>query len=275
MSWEFRLKAKHNLRMDLNLSNKTAVVCGSTQGIGWAAAQQLAQQGAKVILMARNEEMLEKRSAALPSPNGVEHAYQVADFSSNEQVRTAISRLTEKESVHILINNTGGPPPGPAHRAEADAFLTAFRNHLINNQILAQHCLSGMKDAGFGRIVNVISTSVKIPLKGLGVSNTVRGAVASWSKTLANELGSFGITVNNVLPGATETERLSQIIQNKAAKTGKSEEEVTQSMLADIPAGRFGKPEELGATIGFLCSPAAAYINGVSIPVDGGRTGSL
>lgn len=261
--------------MDLNLKGKRALVCGSTQGIGLSAAQELAELGAEVVLLARNEEKLNNLIPTLSTPNGQVHTYRVADFSQPKQVAEVAQKLTEEMPIHILINNTGGPPPGPAHLSSVDQFRTAFELHLVNNQQLAQACLNGMKEAGFGRIVNVISTSVKIPLKGLGVSNTIRGAVASWSKTLSNELAAFGITVNNVLPGATETERLTQIIDNKSNKLSKSKDEVSKAMLAEIPAGRFGKPEELGATIAFLCSPAAAYINGVSIPVDGGRTGSL
>lgn len=261
--------------MNLALNNRTALVCGSTQGIGWAAAQELAQLGAKVILLARNEDKLQSLCSQLPVAHQEQHSYLVADFTIPGQAQAVVEALVQEEPVHILVNNTGGPPPGPAYLADTAAFLSAFQLHLVNNHQLVQAVLPSMREAGFGRIVNVISTSVKIPLKGLGVSNTIRGAVASWSKTLANELGGFGITVNNVLPGATETERLRQIIVNKAQKTGCSEEDVTREMLSEIPAGRFGQPQELGAAIAFLCSPAAAYINGVSLAVDGGRTGSL
>ena len=177
--------------------------------------------------------------------------------------------------VHILINNTGGPAGGPVTAAKPDEFINAFRQHLICNHIITNLVTDGMKQAGYGRIINIISTSVKIPLKWLGVSNTIRGAVASWAKTMANELGAFGITVNNVLPGATSTERLDTILNNKSAKTGKNKEEVEQEMLDEIPARRFGKPEEIAAVVAFLASPAAAYVNGTSIPVDGGRTGSI
>lgn len=135
--------------------------------------------------------------------------------------------------------------------------------------------MDSMKEAGFGRIINIISTSVKVPLKNLGVSNTIRGAVASWAKTMANELGQFNITVNNVLPGATRTNRLKNIIEKSAEKTKLAESVLEEQMIQEIPARRFGEPEEIAAMVAFLASPAAAYVNGTSIPVDGGRTGSI
>jgi 3-oxoacyl-[acyl-carrier protein] reductase len=177
--------------------------------------------------------------------------------------------------VHILVNNTGGPPGGPAHGADAAAFLDAFNKHLVAGQALVQAVLPGMRAAGWGRIVNIISTSVKEPIANLGVSNTIRGAVASWAKTLSGELGPFGITVNNVLPGYTRTQRLDQILRDRAQATGKPEEDISAGMLATVPAGRFAQASELGAVVAFLCSPAAGYVNGINLPVDGGRTKSL
>ena len=258
--------------MNIDLSGKTALVCGSSAGIGKAAAMQLAASGAQVILLARNEQKLQHVLASLP---GEGHAYYVADFSNNQDVVAVAAKINENHTIHILVNNTGGPPAGQANAAAPAAFLEAFQNHLINNHCLMQACLPGMKSAGYGRIINVISTSVKMPLPNLGVSNTIRGAVGNWAKTLANELGAFGITVNNVLPGATETERLSNIIDNKSQKTGVETEEVKQEMLDEIPAGRFGKPEEPAYAICFLASEKAAYINGTNMVVDGGRTGCL
>ena len=191
-------------------------------------------------------------------------------------MQDVVSEFIQKgNAVHILINNTGGPAPGPAHLAKAEEFLLAFQAHLINNHQLMQLCLPGMKQAGYGRIINIISTSVKIPLPNLGVSNTIRGAVGNWAKTLANELAAFGITVNNVLPGATATERLTGIIKNKANKFNISEEDAREEMKAEIPAKRFAQPEEIAYAAAFLASPAAAYINGINVPVDGGRTGNL
>jgi 3-oxoacyl-[acyl-carrier protein] reductase len=183
--------------------------------------------------------------------------------------------LQRQPIVHILVNNTGGPPAGPAHLAKTDEFLSAFNNHLICNHILAQACIDGMKNAKYGRIINIISTSVKQPLANLGVSNTIRAAVANWAKTLAGELGKFNITVNNVLPGATSTVRLKSIIENKSTKTGHALDAVTNEMISEIPMGRFAEASEIANAVAFLASPAASYINGINLPVDGGRTGCL
>lgn len=258
-----------------SLIGKTALVGGSTQGIGLASAQAMAAMGATCYLVSRNEEKLKVAVATLNTDAGQQHGYLVADYALPEMVKTAIAGFVATHTVHILINNTGGPAGGPITDAATTDFLNAFNQHLICNHILATAVVPGMKAAGSGRIVNIVSTSVKIPLSGLGVSNTIRGAVASWAKTMANELARFGITVNNVLPGATSTERLSAIVGNKSAKVGKTREEVAQEMLAEIPAGRFGEPAEIAAVVAFLASPAAAYVNGTSIPVDGGRTGSI
>ena len=262
--------------MDMNLHGKTALVCGSSQGIGLASAQALADLGANVILFARNGDKLTQAVKTLSADRGQTHGFLVADFSKAAEVKAAVAAyLGDGKTINILVNNTGGPPGGPISEAKPEEFETAFANHLINNQNLAQLCLPGMKAAGFGRIINIISTSVKIPLAGLGVSNTVRGAVGNWSKTWANEVGQFNVTVNNVLPGATETERLVSIIANKAAKTGKTEKEIAAEMAAEVPMKRFAKPEEVRNAVAFLASPAASYINGINIPVDGGRTGNL
>jgi len=261
--------------INLDLSHKTALIAGSTQGIGLASAQALAALGANCVLIARNEQALQSAVATLQTNSEQHHSYLVADFSNAEQVQQVVEQYVAENPIHILVNNTGGPPAGPVVDAKPEAFLTAFHQHLICNHLLATTVLPSMKNEGYGRIVNIISTSVKIPLKNLGVSNTIRGAVASWAKTLANEVAPYGITVNNVLPGATATGRLDAIINNKVAKTGVSQEEAEQEMLSEIPAKRFGKPEEIAAMVAFLASPAAAYVNGTSIPVDGGRTGSI
>lgn len=261
--------------MNLDLKGKRAVVCGSTQGIGKASAIELALLGADVTLVARNEESLKSTLKELPSINGQQHNYLVADFGFPDQLKETIGRFVKDNNVHILINNTGGPPAGQAIDASPEEFIKAFSSHLICNQIMVQAVVPAMKAAGYGRIINIISTSVKVPLRGLGVSNTTRGAVANWAKTLSFELGSFGITVNNVLPGTTMTGRLDSIIRNKAEKTGKSYEEVKNEMIAEVPAARISEPHEVAAAVAFLASPAAGYINGINVPVDGGRTGSL
>lgn len=261
--------------MNLNLSGKTALVCGSTQGIGKASAIELAQLGASVTLVARNEDKLKACLAELPKNNTQKHAYLVADFENSEQLKERVTKYVHTTPVHILINNTGGPPAGLAINAKEEEFVKAFSSHLLCNHILVQACVESMKREKYGRIINIISTSVKIPLRNLGVSNTIRGAVANWAKTLSVELAPFGITVNNVLPGATMTGRLEAIIENKSQKTGVSFEEAKHEMIAEIPAGRIGEAHEVAAAVAFLASPAASYINGINIPVDGGRTGSL
>jgi len=262
--------------MNLDLTGKTALVCGSTQGIGKAAAHQLAQMGANVVLMARNEDALIEVKKELDKSKGQKHYHIKADFEFPPQLKVKVESFIEEiGNIHILVNNTGGPAGGLAIDAKPDEYIHAFNMHLISNQILSQTVVEGMKADGYGRIINVISTSVKQPLNGLGVSNTIRGAVANWSKTLANELGVFGITVNNVLPGATNTARLQQILENKSQKTGKSIKEVAESMTNEVPSKRFAEAYEVANGIAFLASPAASYINGVNLPVDGGRTKSL
>jgi 3-oxoacyl-[acyl-carrier protein] reductase len=261
--------------MNLDLTGKRAVVCGSTQGIGKAIAIELALLGASVTLFARNEERLRAVRDELQRNASQDHHYLVADFAQPETVKAAIQSYTSEHDVHILVNNTGGPPGGRAIDADPEAFAKAYAQHLICNQILAQACLQGMKRARYGRIINVISTSVKVPIRGLGVSNTVRGAVASWAKTLASELGPYGITVNNLLPGSFDTGRMRDLVRTRAQEAGKTEDEILESMIREIPVGRIGDPSEIAAAAAFLASPAAAYINGINLPVDGGRTPTL
>lgn len=258
--------------MNLGLENKNVLVCGSTQGIGKASAIALAAECANVTLLARNEDKLKQVLSELPN-NGQHHTYLVADFQKPNELKEKLE--SSDLEFHILINNTGGPAGGPIFNASIDEFESAFTQHLKCNHILVQAVVPFMKTQCFGRIINIISTSVKQPLDGLGVSNTIRGAVANWSKTLANELGEHGITVNNVLPGATGTERLSEILKNKSVKTGKSIDEVSKSMKNTVPAKRFAQPEEIASAVTFLSSAAASYINGINLPVDGGRTKSL
>jgi len=261
--------------MDLDLTGKRAIVCGSTRGIGKAVASELALLGADVTVMARNEAGLRSTVKDLSNTRGQRHEYLIADFNEPETLKSVIRSYAAKTVVHILVNNTGGPPAGLTIDAEPEAFLQAFSAHLICNQILVQAVAPGMKKAGYGRVINIISTSVKIPIPGLGVSNTVRGAVANWAKTLSVELAPFGITVNNVLPGATITDRLEEVMRGKAEKTGKSFDQIRDQVIREIPAGRLASPHEVAGAAAFLASPAAGYINGINFTVDGGRTGSL
>ena len=261
--------------MNLSLQNKTALVCGSTQGIGKAAAIELAMLGANIILVARNEDKLKTVQAELDSSKGQKHTYLVADFSDSSDLEIKLHDFLKNQPVEILVNNTGGPAGGPANSASVEEYRLAFNMHLICNHILVQAVKDKMISAKYGRIINVISTSVKQPLANLGVSNTIRGAVANWSKTLANELGQFNITVNNVLPGATNTIRLKSIIENKAEKTGETYDKILQEMSNESPMKRIAEPEEVANVIAFLASPAASYVNGINVPVDGGRTKSL
>jgi len=260
----------------MEFQNKHAIVCGSTQGIGFAAADIMAQRGAKLTLVARNEDKLKTAINNLTTTDGVQHDYFVADFSNPAEVKSAVdSYLAKGNKPTILVNNTGGPKGGLIINAEVEEFTNTFNQHLICNHILAQALVPVMKEEGGGSIVNVISTSVKQPLNGLGVSNTIRGAVANWSKTLANELGEFNIRVNNVLPGATNTVRLQSIVENKASQTGADANKVMEGMAQMSPMLRIAQPEEVGEAIAFLASDRASYINGINVPVDGGRTKSL
>jgi 3-oxoacyl-[acyl-carrier protein] reductase len=261
--------------MDLNLAGKHALVCGGSEGIGRATAYELALLGADVTLLARRAEVLREVAAALPTPQAQRHGWLTADMRNPASLQMQVEALIAERPVQILINNTGGPPGGPAHTAGAGEFEAAFAQHLLANHALVQAVLPGMRAGGWGRIVNVISTSVREPIPNLGVSNTIRGAVAIWAKTLSRELASDGITVNNALPGYTETARLRQIVSDRAHHSGQTEDAVTRAMLNTVPAARFAQAAEVAAAIAFLCSPAAAYINGVSLAIDGGRMNSL
>jgi 3-oxoacyl-[acyl-carrier protein] reductase len=262
--------------MIINLKNKNALVCGSTQGIGKAIAIELAVSGANITLFARNKEKLKETVQELDTTKGQKHNYLVADFFDNELVSGQINSYINKgNSIHILVNNTGGPPHGTAIDSDPELFLKGFKAHIVNNQNLARAVTPGMKAAGFGRIINVISISVKTPIPGLGVSNTIRGAVASWAKTLASELGPFGITVNNLLPGYTKTSRLVELFTKKAEEAGIDHAEFEKQTAEKIPCRRIANPEEMGYAVTFLSSEQASYINGINLPVDGGIVPTL
>ena len=259
--------------MNLSLRNKKAVVCGSTQGIGKAIAEELSRQGVNLTLIARDKGALENVIKKLDTSLGQSHDYLCVDFS-DDNFENKISDLSSL-NIDILINNTGGPASGPITDANTDDFLLAFKMHLLNNQLLIKKVIDNMKKNSFGRIINIISTSVKAPIPGLGVSNTIRAAVANWAKTLSLELGPYGITVNNVLPGFTSTNRLKSLIKKKSTILGKSISEVESEMKNTVPLKRFGDASEVANAVVFLSSPAASYINGINLPVDGGRTASL
>ena len=244
---------------NIDLTGKNALVCGGSQGIGLAAARELSACGAIVTVLARSEP---------PAETGFR--FLRADLQQIEGLIPALeSQLGAPGAFHVVVNNSGGPPPGAIVDATVEQFLTAFRQQVLASHLIMQWVLPAMKSAGYGRFINVVSTSVREPIPGLGVSNTIRGAMAAWAKTLSREVGPLGITVNNVLPGATRTARLESIIARKA--TGSSREAVEAAMRAEIPLGRFAEPQELGAVIAFLASPAGGYVTGASIPVDGGR----
>ncbi len=255
------------------LTGKNALVCGASQGIGRASAVELARLGAAVTVVARSEDSLGAVVASLDTGAGRKHGFIVADFADRPVLSESITaHLASVGAVHILVNNTGGPPAGDIAEAAEEDMLQAFSHHLLCNQLLSHAVVPGMKAAGFGRVINIISTSVIAPIRGLGVSNTIRAAVANWARTLAGELAPFGITVNNVLPGYTDTRRLQSIFRHKAEKAGVDVSDIERQVLGSIPVGRLGRPEELAAVVGFLASPAASYVTGVNLPVDGGRT---
>lgn len=261
--------------MNLDLHGRHALVCGASEGIGRAAAVELALLGANVTVLSRRDHALQAVVDTLSTGDGQTHGWIVADIAHAGELRASVDALVAATPVHILVNNTGGPPGGPMHGADANALTDAFARHVLANQLLVQAVLAGMRSAQWGRIVNVVSTSVREPIANLGVSNTVRGAVASWAKTLSRELAGDGITVNNVLPGYTQTGRLARILADRARSSGQTEAHVADAMRATVPAGRFAQPHEVAAAIAFLCSPAAGYINGVSLAVDGGRMHSI
>lgn len=262
--------------MNTNLKNKTAIVCGSTQGIGKAIAIELASLGANVTLFARDNNAMKLVVKELDVSVGQQHDMLSADFRFPDQVHEVIKDYSHKDSgIQILINNSGGPAPGLAIDADPKDFLDAFTQHLICNQHIVKEVVPLMKKENYGRIINIISTSVRTPIPNLGVSNTTRGAVASWAKTLSAELGPFGITVNNILPGLTDTKRLESLIKSIADGRGIPFEQQVSEMKGNIPARRFADPSETAALAGFLASPSAAFINGESIRVDGGATPSI
>jgi len=263
--------------MNTNLYGKNALVCGASKGIGKASAIQLASLGANVTLVSRSADLMSDviKEMQLDFKNKQDHDFVVADFTDHSDLKKKVRTILLHRNYHILVNNTGGPPAGPIVEAKAEDFLDAFQQHLVCNHLLVGLLKEGMIKEGYGRIINIISTSVKAPLDNLGVSNTTRGAVASWAKTMANELGPHGITVNNVLPGFTDTHRLRELFGKMAENQGLSYEEKADELAKGVPLQRFAKAKEIGAAVAWLASPSASYVNGINLPVDGGRTRSL
>lgn len=254
--------------------NSKALVCGASQGIGRAIALELARAGVTVHAVSRSADKLKALIDELKEINSLNHQYHSVDFLSADQLQRFCEGIPS-QNFQILVCNSGGPKSGPLTEANTEEFLHGFQSHILANHKLVQAVLPSMKYSGWGRIVNIISTSVKVPIANLGVSNTVRGAVAQWAKTLSLELGPHNITVNNVLPGYTDTERLEKLSLASAEKQGVSQEQVLQTWRMSTPLRRFATPQEVAWAVQFLCSEQAAYISGINLPVDGGRTGCL
>ncbi|MFQ5745965.1 MAG: SDR family oxidoreductase [Gemmatimonadota bacterium] len=255
------------------LKGRRALVCGGSRGIGRACAEDLASRGAAVTVLARDGALLKEVAAHLDAAAGQSHEALVADLSDAAAAAARVAECVERAGpIHILVNNTGGPPSGALLDATPEDFLSAIGRHVGAAHRLVQTLLPGMREAGYGRIINIVSTSVLAPIPGLGVSNTTRAAVANWARTLAHELGPHGVTVNNVLPGFTDTERLRELIEVTAERMGAEADALAEAWRADIPARRFADPAEIGVVVGFLATPAAGYVSGVNLPVDGART---
>jgi len=263
-------------KLTTSLIGLNAVVCGGTSGIGLATAYEFAACGANVTVFSRNEDKLKEVVSSLQNSNKQKHQYLVGDFNKPDTIQKIMkSHISSGNKYHILVNNSGGSAGGKIIEADISEFIEGFNRHLICNHIISKSVIKGMMEFNYGRIINIISTSVKEPIEGLGVSNTIRGAVASWAKTLSIEVAKNDITVNNILPGFTDTDRLASLIQSKSKLQNKSENDIAQIMKQQVPLGRFGLPQETAKAITFLVSPAAGYINGVSLAVDGGRLNSI
>jgi 3-oxoacyl-[acyl-carrier protein] reductase len=255
--------------MKTSLAGRRALVCGASQGIGRACAEALAGAGASVTVLARQSTSLEAVRASLGDG---EHHCLVADLSQWEEAgRIVAEHVAATGPMHILVNNSGGPKAGPAIDAEPEDFLAGLIPHVLGSQVMARALVPGMRSEGYGRIINIVSTSVVTPITGLGVSNVVRGAMGNWMRILASELGPDGITVNNILPGFVGTDRLESLMEGRAKRQGTTAAEVEAAWKSTIPAGRFAEPAEIGAVCAFLASGAASYVSGVNLPVDGAR----
>jgi 3-oxoacyl-[acyl-carrier protein] reductase len=268
----------NKVKMKISLSGKRAFIGGSSQGIGLAVAQCMAACGATVTLTSRDETKLKASVAQLPTPEGQQHDYCVVNFGNMAHLKTLLADYQAKTAdnpVSILVLNSGGPAPATAFDATPDQYQTYFNESILANQILTQAFVPAMRERRFGRILTILSAVVKQPKIDLGISNTIRAGVANWAKALSIELAADGITVNNLLPGLIQTQRLDQLIEARAAKANVTTGAIASQMAASIPAGRIGSPEDMGNVAAFLASDLAAYVNGVNVPVDGGFLGTL
>ena len=254
--------------MKIDLTGKKALVGGSSKGIGLGIATELANSGASVCLMARNESRLKEIVSQLPDSNN--HSYLVVDFSKFEDFKIKIEEYVKNNQVDILINNTQGPPAGNSLSKNIDSYQEAFDLLFKSVVYTTSLVIPGMQKNKWGRIINVTSVSVKEPLNYLVLSNSIRSAVVAWAKSLSVDLGPDGLTVNSILTGYFDTERIKELNKEKSKSLNISEAEVLDKMKSLVPASRLGRPEEYGYLVSFLSSDNAAYINGASIPIDGG-----
>ncbi|GGG55859.1 short-chain dehydrogenase [Croceivirga lutea] len=261
--------------MNISLKGKNALVGGSSGGIGKGIAEQLAESGASVTVMARSENKLKQLINNLPTEDGQKHEYLVVDFSDFDSYSTIISTYFKKNTVDILVNNTQGPEAGGALEKKVDDYQTAFDLLFKTIVFTTELAVEQMQKNGWGRIINVASISVKEPLNYLALSNTIRAAVVTWAKGLASDVGQFGITVNSILTGYFDTERIAQLNAKKAEKMGVSQNKVRKTMEEMVPVKRIGQPIEYGYLVAFLASEKAAFITGINMPIDGGLLKSL
>ena len=261
--------------MKIDLTGKNALVGGSSKGIGMAIAKQLAESGANVTLMARNEAKLKETLNTLNTDYGQKHQYLVVDFSDFDAFKKIIDSFFENNTIDILVNNTQGPQGGGALEKSVDDYQEAFDLLFKSVVFTTELALKHMQQKKWGRIINVASISVKEPLNYLALSNSIRAAVVTWAKSLAHDIAKDGITINNVLTGYFDTDRIAQLNAKKAEKMGVSSDEVRSSMEDQVPMKRIGNPEEYGFLVTFLASDKAAYITGINIPIDGGLLKSL
>ena len=259
---------------DNALEGKTALICGASRGIGAATARIMAKAGANVILASRSENQLNTLLSEISSLGKGVHQILVLDLEDTDSLEGRIQPILDQGPIHILVNNAGGPPGGPLLDASVEELAQPFTRHLHAAHTLVKLLTPGMIIADYGRIIQIVSTSVREPIPNLGVSNTLRGAMASWAKSLSRELHP-SITINNVLPGFTDTERLGSLAQSIHERTGKSIEAIHDGWMSQVPIERLIDPLETASVIAFLASPAAGAIRGVSLPVDGGRLRSI